>query len=104
MVGPDAAGLERLTTDFLSTSSLGDRHQLVRFAFAPTSTGGLGISYSAGEGRWEFCVTYREDERGEDVDGFVAALAEGARRLAEALGRDADGATVTHRDRAVSPS
>lgn len=102
--GPDAAGLERLTTDFLSTSSLGDRHQLVRFAFAPTSTGGLGISYSAGEGRWEFCVTYREDERGEDVDGFVAALAEGARRLAEALGRDADGATVTHRDRAVSPS
>jgi len=70
----------RLTTDFLSTSSLGDPNQIVRFAFAPTSAGGIGISYSAAEGICEFCLSYREDEQG-DIEAFVTALHEGMQAL-----------------------
>lgn len=74
-------GYQRLTTDFLSTSSLGDPHQLIRFAFAPTSAGGLGISYSAADGVFEFCVNWREDERGGDIEAFIENLDEAGTRL-----------------------
>lgn len=81
-------GYARLTTDFLSTTSLGDPHQLLRFAFAPTSTGGIGISYSTEDGLYEFCLSYRADEH-DDVDRFVAALSQGTRALGELITRAA---------------
>lgn len=79
-------GYARLTTDFLSTTSLGDPHQLIRFAFAPTSPGGLGISYGVDGDRYEFCISYRRSERGADVEAFIANLTEGGRRLTDLLG------------------
>lgn len=79
-------GYARLTTDFLSTTSLGDPHQLLRFAFAPTSVGGIGISYSADAGVLEFCLSYSEADH-EDIDAFVLALAEGTRALGDLITR-----------------
>lgn len=79
------AGYARLTTDFLSTSSLGDPAQLMRFAFAPTSAGGLGISYHHEADVFEFCVNYREAEHGRDIEEFLANLAEGGQRVGSVL-------------------
>ncbi|MFT4218030.1 MAG: choline/carnitine O-acyltransferase [Micropruina sp.] len=76
----------RLTTDFLSTTSLGDPHQIVRFAFAPTSAGGIGISYSSDAGVLEFCLSYRASEH-DDIDAFAAALVDGTRSLGELITR-----------------
>ena len=76
----------RLTTDFLSTTSLGDPHQLLRFAFAPTSAGGIGISYSADAGVLEFCLSYRASEH-DDIDVFERALSDGTRALGELITR-----------------
>lgn len=76
-------GYRRLTTDFLSTTSLGGRSGIVRYVFAPTSDGGMGVNYTPVAGvdgtTFEFCVTHRED-----VTEFLRALADGARAL-EAL-------------------
>ncbi len=76
----------RLTTDFLSTTSLGGPHQLLRFAFAPTSAGGIGISYSADAGVLEFCLSYAESEHG-DIDVFARALADGTRAMGDLITR-----------------
>ena len=40
-------GYQTFTTDFLSTSTVGDNSTVVNFAFAPTSVGGLGINYTS---------------------------------------------------------
>ncbi|MFV0452778.1 MAG: choline/carnitine O-acyltransferase [Propioniciclava sp.] len=83
----DDDGYRRLTTDFLSTTSLGDPHQIVRFAFAPTSPGGIGISYGANADVYEFCLNYRADERGADIETFIENLTEAGRRIERLLGR-----------------
>lgn len=67
----------RLTTDFLSTTSLGDAEQIVRFNFAPTSAGGIGVNYTHVEGGYEFCLSYRTDQRPR-IDDFVIAIREAA--------------------------
>ncbi len=80
----------RLTTDFLSTTSLGDPHQIVRFAFAPTSAGGIGISYSTDAGVLEFCLSYRQSEH-EGIDGFVQGLIDGTEALGALITKAAQG-------------
>ena len=45
-------GYQTFTTDFLSTSTVGDNSTVVNFAFAPTSVGGLGINYTITPEGW----------------------------------------------------
>ncbi len=71
-----------LTTDFLSTSSVGTAEQIVRFTFAPTSDGGIGVNYTLTDGMYEFCMTHRADQV-EHLDEFVAALDAGVSSLRE---------------------
>ncbi|WP_409484125.1 choline/carnitine O-acyltransferase [Arsenicicoccus dermatophilus] len=70
----------RLTTDFLSTTSLGDVDRIVRAAFCATSEGGLGVYYVAVDGGLEFSVSYAEGAA-ERVEDFLDALDEGVARL-----------------------
>ena len=74
----------RVMTDFLSTSSVGDAAQIVRFSFAPTSVGGIGVNYTLTGGVYEFCLTHNTDEI-EHVDDFVDALEAGISALAQLL-------------------
>ncbi|MFV0429475.1 MAG: choline/carnitine O-acyltransferase [Arachnia sp.] len=81
-------GYRRLTTELLSTTSLGDRAQLIRLTFAPTSPGGIGVNYTADPGSYEFCLSWRTDER-PDLARFVEHLAPMAEALAAAVQRAA---------------
>ncbi|WP_168583083.1 choline/carnitine O-acyltransferase [Gephyromycinifex aptenodytis] len=74
----------RLTTDFLSTSSLGGADQFARYTFAPTSGEGIGIGYSPLPAHYEFFCSYHQ-ERCEGIDAFAEALAEGAHALSQLI-------------------
>ncbi|MDO5682015.1 MAG: choline/carnitine O-acyltransferase [Propionibacteriaceae bacterium] len=80
----DDEGYRRLSTDFLSTTSLGTRDAVLRCAFAPTSAGGIGLYYVVDGDELEFTVIHRRDEA-ERIEEFVANLAIGAERLAPVL-------------------
>lgn len=75
-------GYAALTQDFLSTSSLGDRHWVGDFAFAPTMVGGLGITYFLIENHKGFlyCISFHKDQSAQ-VTPFIEALHEGTQRL-----------------------
>lgn len=73
-------GYEAFSTDFLSTSTLGDDSVVVNFAFAPTSVGGLGINYTLTKNGWFFTASYLEQQKHE-VAIFLEALKQGAERL-----------------------
>ncbi|WP_169925912.1 choline/carnitine O-acyltransferase [Serinibacter salmoneus] len=76
-----------LTTDFLSTTSLGREDPIVRFVFAPTSPGGIGVNYTphADGGRQvEFCLIHRDGEA-QQVARFAEAIQEGTAAIAAAL-------------------
>lgn len=73
-------GYEVFTTDFLSTSTLGDDSIIVNFTFAPTSAGGLGINYTLTQDGWLFTASYPEHQKHE-VAIFLEALKQGAERL-----------------------
>ncbi len=77
----DDAGYRALTTDFLSTTSLGDQSRIIRAAFAPTSPDGIGIYYTpTPDGAYEFCLNY--DERTcEGIEEFAQALGDGTTAL-----------------------
>lgn len=77
----DDDGWGRLTTDFLSTTSIGDQDQICAMAFAPTSEGGLGVNYTPLVGEYEFLVISRRT----DVESFSTHLREGAQALAGLL-------------------
>ena len=81
------AGWERLTTDFLSTTSIGDQEQICGMAFAPTSAGGLGVNYTPMAGEYEFLVTASRRPNSE-VESFITHLHQGAQALAELLEND----------------
>lgn len=72
----DTAAFRALTTDFLSTTSLGESSRIVRAAFAPTSPGGIGIYYLVEGDTADFTVT-TQDGAAQRVDEFAAALHEG---------------------------
>lgn len=75
-------GYASLTNDFLSTSSLGDRHLVGDVVFTPTMSGGLGVSYFINDNHKGFlyCVSYHKDQAA-DVPVFIEALHEGTQRL-----------------------
>lgn len=79
-------GYRRLTTDFLSTTSVGDQKHVVRCSFAPTSPEGIGVYYTPTPAQYEFCMNYHQDHT-QSVDEFINALYAGASGLAEVLGR-----------------
>lgn len=75
-------GYAALTKDFLSTSSLGDRHLVGDVAFSPTMQGGLGVSYFTNDSHKGFLysISYHKNQSA-DVAVFVEALHEGTQRL-----------------------
>lgn len=73
-------GYRTFSTDFLSTSTLGDDAVTVNFAFAPTSAGGLGINYTLAREGWLFTASYPEAQERE-VAIFLEALKQGGARL-----------------------
>ncbi len=78
-----------LTTDFLSTTSVGTAQQIVRFTFAPTSEDGIGVNYTVTDGVYEFCLIHRAD-RTERLEDFIDALEAGVSAFGELLGRVRD--------------
>ncbi len=77
-------GYSRLTNDFLSTTSVGDQEQIVRFGFAPTSVGGVGVNYTRIPAGYEYCLSYRNDQF-KDIDQFVDQIRAGAEALARVI-------------------
>lgn len=76
------AAYRRLTTDFLSTTSLGTDDRIVRYIFAPTTDGGIGVDYSRrSTGEYEF-VLIHGPKRDGDIEEFAAALEDGISRIA----------------------
>lgn len=69
-----------LTTDILSTSSLGNRWHVGDFSFAPTAEGGLGISYFTTETGYWFCIIFKKEQEAS-ASQFAAQLQEGCKRL-----------------------
>ena len=77
-------GYQTFTTDFLSTSTVGDNSTVVNFAFAPTSVGGLGINYTITPEGWLYTVSHTQEQQ-EKVNIFVNALKVGGQNLLEFL-------------------
>lgn len=77
---------QRLTTDFLSTTSLGDDLQIPRYVFAPTSQGGIGVGYARHDDGtvFEYLLDYT-DARADDIGDFADALEEGTAVLGEVV-------------------
>ncbi|MDO4682296.1 MAG: choline/carnitine O-acyltransferase [Lautropia sp.] len=73
-------GYRVFTTDFLSTSTIGDDSISPSIAFAPTSAGGLGINYTLTEAGWLFTISHLAGQT-PDVQRFVQTLQEGGRAL-----------------------
>lgn len=73
-------GYQAFTTDFLSTSTLGNDRPVIRFAFAPTSQGGLGINYTLAEAGWCFTISHLASQR-QEVGVFLEALKLGGQQL-----------------------
>ena len=80
----DDPGYAALTTDILSTTSLGERTRIVRAAFAPTNPACIGIYYSVVEDGFEFCVNYEEGVT-QGVPAVIEGLHEGTAKLMELL-------------------
>lgn len=76
----DDPAYSRLNTDFLSTTSIGDQHHIVRMAFAPTSPGGIGLNYTPTGDDYEFLVSSTEETA--SIEAFLAQLRSGALALA----------------------
>ncbi len=79
-------GYTALTTDFLSTSTLGDGAAIRQFAFAPTSMGGLGINYTILPQSWLLTVSHTAAQNA-DVARFQVAFAEAAGKLLHLVGK-----------------
>ncbi|WP_369067151.1 choline/carnitine O-acyltransferase [Kocuria carniphila] len=75
-------GLTTMRRDFLSTTSIGGPEQIVRYAFAPTTPEGFGMTYTRLPGGYEYCINYRRDTS-EDLEGFARNLTVGAEKLWE---------------------
>lgn len=75
-------GLATMRRDFLSTTSIGGPEQIVRYAFAPTTPEGFGMTYTRLPGGYEYCINYRRDTS-EDLEGFARNLTVGAEKLWE---------------------
>ncbi|MDO5058748.1 MAG: choline/carnitine O-acyltransferase [Neisseria sp.] len=76
----DSEAYRIFTTDFLSTSTVGDDALVRNFAFAPTSKGGFGVNYTLTAAGWLFTLSFHEAQTKEAVH-FADALAEGAEKI-----------------------
>lgn len=74
--------LAALRRDFLSTTSIGSSDRIVRYAFAPTTPEGFGVTYTTHTDGYELCVNYRRDTS-EDLEGFAHNLPAAAETLWE---------------------
>ncbi|MDO4919025.1 choline/carnitine O-acyltransferase [Kocuria sp.] len=81
----DEPALAAVRHDFLSTTSIGGPDRIVRFAFAPTTAEGFGVTYTAWPDGYEFCVNHRRDTS-EDLEGFAHALTAAARTFWDFVG------------------
>lgn len=84
----DDSAYTALTQDFLSSTSLGDRKHVGEFAFTPTLSGGLGVSYfinDDGNG-FLYCLSYHDDQAAE-AEQFIDGLQTGTQRLMQVLGK-----------------
>ena len=66
--------------DFLSTTSVGGPHQIVRYSFAPTVPEGFGISYTPLTDATEFCISWNVDTA-EKPEEFTANLVKASEML-----------------------
>lgn len=73
-------GYKIFTTDFLSTSTLGDDTNTLNFAFAPTSAGGLGINYTITCEGWLFTVSHLSSQK-QEAGIFLESVKQGGERL-----------------------
>ena len=78
-------GYQKLSENFLSTTSLGVSEHIVRLTFAPSVPEGLGVNYTKTEDGYEFCLSY-DAGAGPDMDAFKRNLVAGAAALNEFLG------------------
>lgn len=69
----DNLGLQALSSDFLSTTSLGESQPINRYAFAPSLAHGLGIGYIKYDDGFEYVINYRADHA-ERVEEFAQNL------------------------------
>ena len=69
-----------ITTDFLTTSTLGDGAAIRNFAFAPTSANGLGVNYTILPQSWLLTLSYTALQHA-DAQRFQVAFAEAAGKL-----------------------
>lgn len=69
----DSPGIAAMRHDFLSTTSIGGPDPIVRYAFAPTTPEGFGVTYTTHTDGYEFCVNYRRDSS-EDLEAFAHNL------------------------------
>lgn len=67
-------------TDFLSTTSLGDSAQVLRYAFAPTIPEGFGVCYTPYPDALSYLVTW-DEATAEEPERFLEALREAAERI-----------------------
>ncbi|MDO4641102.1 MAG: choline/carnitine O-acyltransferase [Neisseria sp.] len=80
-------GYQIFTTDFLSTSTVGDDSAIINFAFAPTSCGGLGVNYTMGSDGWLFTVSHAVNQQ-QEAGVFLAALKQGGEQLLAFLNKE----------------
>ncbi|NHU84208.1 choline/carnitine O-acyltransferase [Kocuria sp. JC486] len=84
----DNLGLQALSSDFLSTTSLGESQPINRYAFAPSLAHGLGIGYIKYDDGFEYVINYRADhaERVEEFAQNLVAAGEALGTWVESLG------------------
>ena len=70
----DAGGLRgRFRVTELPATFVIDSAGIVRYAFAPTTPEGFGVTYTTCAASYEFCVNYRRDSS-EDLEAFAHNL------------------------------
>ncbi len=89
-----------LMTDFLSTTSVGDAKQIVRFTFAPTTRGGVGVNYTVTDAKYEFCLIHRHDQA-ERMGEFVEGIETGVGALGRLMRGTNENGTATELDQSV---
>ena len=92
----ESVGYEKLTTDILSTTSIGTYDVIQLVGFAPPIPHQIGSYYVAKPGSYEYLLSWRDDHC-ERFEEFVAALIEGTHAvwqlMLEATGVAADSAS-----------
>lgn len=73
-----------ISTDFLSTSTMGSNKQIECFAFAPTSEHGFGINYTITPAGWRYVVSYQTNDQ-PAAEKLIEGIQIGATQITEWL-------------------